>query len=216
MPRRLVLLNRYSSSSTINPWGVRLYNATQRFAGPAVLSLLTVWVSTAWLVAALAWAAHIAVDRSLGFGLRDMNGSVRPARPERHPLRWTIAGVVAVAIASGAIYEALASRSDPERYPPPGELVTVGGRGFHLDCVGSVGPTVVMEAGLGESSLTWSLVQPCLAPTRVCSYDRAGYEWSDPGPLPRSPDREDAEPTGCCRRPGSGHRTYLWRIRSAP
>ena len=151
------------------------------------------WVSAARLVAALAWGAHIAVERSLGSGLRDRDGSVRPIRYERHPVRWTIAGLVTVALAGGAVFEGLASRSDTERYPPPGRLLTIGGHRSHLDCTGSGEPTVVMEAGLGESSLTWSLVQPRLATSRVCSYDRAGYGWSDPGPLPRFPGREAAE-----------------------
>jgi pimeloyl-ACP methyl ester carboxylesterase len=189
----LVDARRMKQRGQMGPWAVRVYNATHHFTGPAVLGLLLVWVSTAWLVAALAWGAHIAVDRSLGFGLRDKNGSVRPIRPERHPVRWTIAGVVTVALAGGAVFEALASRSDPGRYPPPGRMVMVGGHRFHMDCIGSGGPTVVMEAGLGESSLTWSLVQPRLASTRVCSYDRAGYGWNDAGPLPRSPGREAVE-----------------------
>ena len=34
---------------------------------------------------------------------------------------------------------------------------------------------IVLETGLGDSSLAWSLVQPKLATTtRVCSYDRSG------------------------------------------
>ncbi len=42
----------------------------------------------------------------------------------------------------------------------------------------------MLEAGLGDSSLAWSLVQPKLATaTRVCSYDRSGTAWShDAGP----------------------------------
>jgi pimeloyl-ACP methyl ester carboxylesterase len=38
---------------------------------------------------------------------------------------------------------------------------------------------VVLEAGLGEQSMTWASVQPGVArSTRVCSYDRFGYGWS--------------------------------------
>ena len=44
-------------------------------------------------------------------------------------------------------------------------------------------PTVVLESGGGMSSNEWALVQPEVAKfTRVCSYDRAGYGWSDAGP----------------------------------
>jgi pimeloyl-ACP methyl ester carboxylesterase len=46
---------------------------------------------------------------------------------------------------------------------------------------------VVLEAGAGDFSVDWSLVQPGIAAfTRVCSYDRAGWGWSDPGPRPRT------------------------------
>jgi pimeloyl-ACP methyl ester carboxylesterase len=45
----------------------------------------------------------------------------------------------------------------------------------------------VLEAGAGDFSFDWGLVQPGLAKvTRVCSYDRAGYAWSEPGPTPRT------------------------------
>jgi pimeloyl-ACP methyl ester carboxylesterase len=36
-------------------------------------------------------------------------------------------------------------------------------------------------------AISWRGVQPEIAKfTRVCSYDRAGYDWSDPGPMPRT------------------------------
>ena len=67
---------------------------------------------------------------------------------------------------------------------PPGRIVNIDGRKLHLDCAGEGSPTVVLEAGLGDSSLVWRLVQPKLATmTRVCSYDRSGTAWShDAGP----------------------------------
>lgn len=70
---------------------------------------------------------------------------------------------------------------------PPGTLVDIGGRSLHLNCTGSGSPTVVLDAGLGGNSLEWALVQSRVANfSRVCSYDRAGYGWSDPGPQPRT------------------------------
>jgi pimeloyl-ACP methyl ester carboxylesterase len=49
---------------------------------------------------------------------------------------------------------------------------------------------VVTESGLGGTSLDWSLVQPSVAQTtRMCTYDRAGFGWSDSGPSPRSSGR---------------------------
>lgn len=72
----------------------------------------------------------------------------------------------------------------------PGRLIDVGGWRLHLNCTGTAQPgrpTVILEAGIGDFSVEWSLVQPRVAEfARVCSYDRAGSGWSDMGPLPRT------------------------------
>ncbi|HET7220121.1 MAG TPA: alpha/beta fold hydrolase, partial [Vicinamibacterales bacterium] len=74
--------------------------------------------------------------------------------------------------------------------PPPGKLIDIGGFRLHLSCGGEGRPAVILDAALGASSVSWSHVQPALAcSTRVCSYDRAGFGWSDPGPLPRTAGR---------------------------
>jgi pimeloyl-ACP methyl ester carboxylesterase len=87
----------------------------------------------------------------------------------------------------GAVYQATATFIDEHKYPPPGELVDVGGYRLHINCIGEGSPTVVMDSGLPGSSLDWSLVQSEVAEfTRVCAYDRAGFGWSDPGPTPRT------------------------------
>ncbi|HEV2864047.1 MAG TPA: alpha/beta hydrolase [Pyrinomonadaceae bacterium] len=100
-----------------------------------------------------------------------------------------VALVSALALA-GAIYQAAASRLDRERYPPPGRLVAAGGYRLHVLCSGPEGgggPTVVMDAGIGECSLGWGLVQPEVAGfARACAYDRAGLGWSDVAPTPRT------------------------------
>jgi pimeloyl-ACP methyl ester carboxylesterase len=70
-----------------------------------------------------------------------------------------------------------------ESYPPPGKLIDVGGRRLHAYCTGSGRPTIVLEAGASSFAIDRALVQPLVARTnRVCSYDRAGYGWSDPVP----------------------------------
>lgn len=59
-------------------------------------------------------------------------------------------------------------------------------RVINVRCAGSGKPTVLLEGGWAASSLGWARVQALVAPRRqVCSYDRAGYGFSDPGPLPR-------------------------------
>jgi pimeloyl-ACP methyl ester carboxylesterase len=69
---------------------------------------------------------------------------------------------------------------------PPGKLIDIGGHRLHLLCSGEGEPTVILESGLGGYSVDWGLVQPQVAKfTKVCSYDRASYAWSDPGPEPR-------------------------------
>ena len=71
--------------------------------------------------------------------------------------------------------------------PPPGTLVDIGGQRLHLHCTGNGSPAVVIESGTGDASPIWALVQPGVTTfTRACSYDRAGYAWSDPGRLPRT------------------------------
>lgn len=49
---------------------------------------------------------------------------------------------------------------------------------------------MVLDAALGGSSISWSWVQPEIANlTRVCSYDRGGFGWSDAAPMPRTAGR---------------------------
>ena len=70
---------------------------------------------------------------------------------------------------------------------PPGKLVDLGGHRLHVFCSGHGTPTVVVENGLGDFSFDWTLVQSQVSRfTRICTYDRAGYAWSDPGPKPRT------------------------------
>ena len=120
----------------------------------------------------------------------------RTSRRGRRVLR-TLARVLGVMLAlfavlavAGASYEAIAAWGDAQAYPAPGRLVDVGGYRLHIQCVGSGSPTVVLDAGLGGASLDWNLVQSEIGSmAQVCSYDRAGMGWSDPGPLPRTPDQ---------------------------
>lgn len=88
--------------------------------------------------------------------------------------------VLAVALIAGVSRHA---KAQSQSYPPPGQLIDIGGRKLHLYCTGKGSPTVILISGGGGFSIDWALVQPKIAEqTRVCSCDRAGLGWSDPGP----------------------------------
>jgi pimeloyl-ACP methyl ester carboxylesterase len=87
----------------------------------------------------------------------------------------------------GYIYEPIAEAADAKAYPPPGQMVDVGGYRLHIDCTGEGSPTVVIESGWGDMSASWGWVQPEVAKTtRICTYDRAGMGWSEASPEPRT------------------------------
>jgi len=83
-------------------------------------------------------------------------------------------------VAAGAVFQFSMTLWESHLYPPPGKLVDIGGLRLHINCTGAGSPTVIMEAGPNDSSVIWQLVQPEISRfTRVCSYDRAGFGWSD-------------------------------------
>jgi len=101
-----------------------------------------------------------------------------------------IVGLLLVLMLSGAIYETMAETADMRAYPPPGQMVDVGGYRLHINCNGTGSPTVVIDAGWGDWSAGWGWVQPEVAKTtRVCTYDRAGMGYSQAGPLPRNAEQ---------------------------
>lgn len=77
---------------------------------------------------------------------------------------------------------------DQSPYSHAQQLVSVGdGRRLNLYCTGTGSPTVILDLGFGAPLISWGAVQPAIAKiTRVCSYERAGYGFSDPAPLPRT------------------------------
>lgn len=72
----------------------------------------------------------------------------------------------------------------------PGRLYAVGEHRLHLYCRGQGSPTVVFESGLGGLGVEWmDLLRQVSLKSRACLYDRAGYGWSEAGPLPRTAGR---------------------------
>jgi pimeloyl-ACP methyl ester carboxylesterase len=109
-------------------------------------------------------------------------------RRELHGLgRLLVGGLTAVllvmAVAGAAMTVAGQSKA---QMPARGRLVDVGGRQLYLQCAGTGGPAVILQAGAGGSSSSWSRIQPEIAKiTTVCSYDRAGRGWSDDPAAPQ-------------------------------
>ena len=58
----------------LHPRAVRFYNAVHSFWIPLVLMAVGLWLPPVFFVSGLVWAAHIAWDRGLGFGLRTREG----------------------------------------------------------------------------------------------------------------------------------------------
>ena len=85
------------------------------------------------------------------------------------------------------IYEAYADGMAAQEFPPPGMLVDIGGRRLHLLCIGEGEPTVIFESSGFGNAVSFVRARERLASrTTVCSYDRSGMGWSDPGHGPVS------------------------------
>jgi pimeloyl-ACP methyl ester carboxylesterase len=90
-------------------------------------------------------------------------------------------GVAVDVVRSGGPTAWLARHDMQPPYVAAGRRYDVGGRSMYLDCRGAGSPTVVLEAGSGSDSASWSSVHDELAATtRTCAYDRAGRARSDP------------------------------------
>jgi pimeloyl-ACP methyl ester carboxylesterase len=99
-------------------------------------------------------------------------------------LRVLLTLIIAVLVVGG-LYENISETRERRFHPMPGQLVDVGGYKMHIYCTGEGSPTVILDAGMGDSFISWHKVQPEIAKfTRVCSYDRAGIGYSDSSPRP--------------------------------
>src|SRR5690606_13621566 len=96
------------------------------------------------------------------------------------------------------VFPAAAQSSDPITIqpppPPPGDMVDVGGYNLHIYCTGEGSPTVILEPGFAKLSLNMRGLQEQIASTaRVCTYDHAGFGWSEAGTFPRTAEQLTAE-----------------------
>jgi pimeloyl-ACP methyl ester carboxylesterase len=92
-----------------------------------------------------------------------------------------LAVCLATPIGSQAATPSTARVEDPAYAHAQRRVDVGGGRKLNLYCIGSGAPVVIFEAGLGDDTSTWGLVQPVIAKrTTACAYDRAGIGFSDP------------------------------------
>ncbi len=144
-----------------------------------------------------------------GYGALTLQGVTRP------PTETQAVALVSTAVGLPLALPLTIEAADPHRitgltiYPsPPGDgkplvpwtgdgatlelnwpLIDIGGRGIYRADEGVGSPTVVFEAGLGDSDATWSGVIPAVADfARVVSYDRpnSAAGASDPAAVPRT------------------------------
>lgn len=129
------------------------------------------WVWPPLVLALVAWAVVQVYRHSHG----------RARRWLAYPLLgvYTLSGL-------GAGYQTVREWIERRQHVPPGQLVDVGGRRLHLRCRGVGAPTVVLEAGLGETGASFAWISSAVArDTTVCVYDRLGRGWSDRAPVPQ-------------------------------
>lgn len=98
-----------------------------------------------------------------------------------------IISVLLILLLTTSIYHAVASKIEQDKYPPPGQLIDVGGYKLHLYSIGEGSPTVIFDHSLG--SLGWSnylVFNEVAKITKVVVCDRAGYGYSETSPKPRT------------------------------
>jgi pimeloyl-ACP methyl ester carboxylesterase len=74
-----------------------------------------------------------------------------------------------------------------DRYAVPGAAYGMAGKKLNFYCIGAGKLAVIMDAGLGDWSPSWTTIHDAVARlTTVCTFDRAGYGFSDTSSDPRT------------------------------
>ena len=76
-PDFALALGAGSAPGQLHPRAVPAYNALHRFWGPAALVVAGALAPGALLALGLGWTFHVALDRTVGYGLRDADGFQR-------------------------------------------------------------------------------------------------------------------------------------------
>src|SRR4028118_426678 len=99
-------------------------------------------------------------------------------------------GILIGVVGFGATYQALATSRDRRKFLSTGKVVQINEKNWHYQIMGEGHPTVIVDSGTGGTYLDWQLVQPEVAKfTRILTYDRAGYGWSDLSSEPRTAEQ---------------------------
>jgi len=98
-------------------------------------------------------------------------------------------------LAIGATVALLQQARARQTFPPPGKIVSVGGRSLHVWCEGPKAAPTVLLVGGGHSQGLWMrpLQMGLSSRWRACLIDRAGLGWSSVGRTPVTLDDELAQ-----------------------
>jgi pimeloyl-ACP methyl ester carboxylesterase len=96
-----------------------------------------------------------------------------------------------VTLAVAALAASANAAPGDDLYLHPGTVVRASdGARLNLYCTGGGSPAVVFDAGHQDWAPAWAVIQPQVAKSaRACSFDRPGYGFSPPGPMPRTSER---------------------------
>ena len=101
----------------------------------------------------------------------------------------TLPAVIAATVACGVGCQQWAEHLDRRRLPAPGQILKVECEELHVTIEGS-GPAVLIDSGLGGSSIEWGPVARELSRDfTVIRYDRPGFAWSPASTRDRTPLR---------------------------
>lgn len=112
-------------------------------------------------------------------------------------MRRTITAVLALAFCCACLAESAAKPAviSDAVYTGPVKLIDIGsGQRLNLYCLGSGSPAVIFDAGLGDSTISWALVQRAVSKkTMACAFDRAGLGFSDAARRPSTPRNQSQD-----------------------
>lgn len=102
------------------------------------------------------------------------------------PIFWFSILILLLIFSSMIICRNFSSKANYNHYAKQVQYTLINNMKIHTHRTGQGGPAIILEAGLGDCYLTWSLVQTELSKfSEVMSYDRAGLGLSRSSPTTR-------------------------------